>query len=400
MTTLILLSQTLTERGRTQRAEIREFLESIGTADTMHISDVGFYKARMKYDPAAMMVMMKGYLAMELKWTRPKRYHGFRILAIDGSELTLPSNTRTERFATRIRGHADEADMPVQCKMSGLSDCINGLILDLLIDEYDHDEREHAERLTEAIPDEDRKDALITFDRGYFSFRLAFHLEDLGLNYLFRLNSYALKGFQKDMKPGDGKIIEAKMSRENLDVHRRKGKDMGTFGNRVLKARLVCIRVGNTIEFLLTNLDGNRMSRTCLKRLYHMRWDVETAFRTLKEDLKMNEYSGRRETLILQDIYCAAWILDITRLFVRSLGYRHKPTRKQKTGINFSNAIGMVKTKLAKALFHPVPEERAKAARLMREEIPRYVCPIRPGRSYSRDHACKNKSRMSYRSNY
>lgn len=184
VSTLQIVMQTLTQRGKTQRCEIRELSKSLGKNWVKDITDVGFYKARMKFNPNAMKAIADAYLDEELKRNEPKKYRGFRIYAIDGSELLLPSNTKKERFATGTSGNAPSENMPVMCKLSALSDCLNNIVMDFRIDEYNHNEIDHAQSLERSISDNMRKDALLLFDRGYFSFSHAFTLEELGIHYL------------------------------------------------------------------------------------------------------------------------------------------------------------------------------------------------------------------------
>lgn len=400
VSTLQIVMQTLTQRGKTQRCEIRELSKSLGKNWVKDITDVGFYKARMKFNPSAMKAIADAYLDEELKRNEPKKYRGFRIYAIDGSELLLPSNTKKERFATGTSGNAPSENMPVMCKLSALSDCLNNIVMDFRIDEYNHNERDHAQSLERSISDDMRKDALLLFDRGYFSFSHAFTLEELGIHYLFRLNSYSLKSFQEGMNPGEEKNIETSVSKNLIGVHMRKGRNLNSLEGRLLKARMVCIKIEDTTEFLLTDLDASMMPVSCMAKLYHMRWDIETAFRILKENLNMNEYSGRREKLIEQDICCAVWMHNIVSLYMKAMENKRQMKSARGTKLNRSNAIGVFKTYLITALFHSYSRERYKAAKTIPKEILKHVCLIRVGRNFSRDHACKNKSRMSYRSNY
>lgn len=62
----LLLIQMLAQHGVTQRKEIRILLEDSGMTD-IEISDVGFYKARMKYNPEAVNSMLNTFIDDELK---------------------------------------------------------------------------------------------------------------------------------------------------------------------------------------------------------------------------------------------------------------------------------------------------------------------------------------------
>ena len=65
VSTLQIVMQTLTQRGKTQRCEIRELSKSLGKNWVKDITDVGFYKARMKFNPNAMKAIADAYLDEE-----------------------------------------------------------------------------------------------------------------------------------------------------------------------------------------------------------------------------------------------------------------------------------------------------------------------------------------------
>ena len=125
VSTLQIVMQTLTQRGKTQRCEIRELSKSLGKNWVKDITDVGFYKARMKFNPNAMKAIADAYLDEELKRNEPKKYRGFRIYAIDGSEILLPSNTKKERFATGTSCRVPNYFIKVfaNCFMKKSADC-------------------------------------------------------------------------------------------------------------------------------------------------------------------------------------------------------------------------------------------------------------------------------------
>ena len=66
---------------------------------------------------------------------------------------------------------------------------------------------------------------------------------------------------------------------------------------------VVRIKIGEErYESLVTNLPSNEFSTADLKKLYHLRWGIETAFRELKYTLGMNWFHAKKKELIKQEI--------------------------------------------------------------------------------------------------
>ncbi|MGC8035616.1 transposase, partial [Salmonella enterica] len=58
-----------------------------------------------------------------------------------------------------------------------------------------------------------------------------------------------------------------------------------------------------TTEVLFTNLSKEEFSADDLKRLYHMRWGIETAFDQLKYALGAASVHSKNSELIIQELY-------------------------------------------------------------------------------------------------
>jgi hypothetical protein len=113
-------------------------------------------------------------------------WHGYRVSAIDGSKIQLPSDSKLrEVFGTAGRG-----ETAVTAQSSCLYDVLNGFIIDARIAPMSTDERslamQHVDHLAN-LPS--FKKELVIFDRGYPSFELLSHCEEKHISYLMRLRS-------------------------------------------------------------------------------------------------------------------------------------------------------------------------------------------------------------------
>lgn len=401
ITPLMLTCQMLNQKGRTQRYEIKNIMDNLGINE--EISDVGFYKARMKYDPNALRLMHRDFLIQEYdsRKNQLQTYKNYFVLAIDGSDVILPSDIKSEKIsAARYKGNAEVENMPVQCKISALCDVLNKLVLAIEIDEYKHDERDHAISLIKRIPKEYLEKVIIIFDRGYFSYILMDLLDELKIKYVMRLSHSALKIYQAKVEKNKVEHMDIKVTKASSNNFRDQPELREKIMSKTYSLRIAHIDAETIKEYLLTNLDSDEANIDSLKHLYHLRWGIETGYRDFKSNLKLEEFSGKKERLVIQDIYATMWFYNILSFFLMDEKIDKQKKYKYDMTINRNAAIGTLKNSFIIALFHPNESIRAKYIDIIDKNLSKYLVPSRPNRKYSREHKPKNHSKMSYRSNY
>ena len=90
-----LLLQMFAQKGKTQFAELVDYYRDIDKP--LDISIVGFYKARMNFNPEAIKLMSNDFIYQhydKYKETLVK-LNGYYVTAIDGSDFILPSSSVT-----------------------------------------------------------------------------------------------------------------------------------------------------------------------------------------------------------------------------------------------------------------------------------------------------------------
>jgi len=362
----------------------------------------------MKYNPNAIKLMMKDYLSMiyENDDESLVKLNGYIVTAIDGSNFILPS---TEENAEKYGVHNREgAEGPVMGQLSLVYDCINKLVIDTCIGEYKHSEQAFAAHHLHELKETLRQPTITTFDRGYFSMRLVDQMMDDGQKFVMRMDNQKLKRYSNQVASGEDKTFEVTFNRAQTSWHRNdrrfRTKLMSTtYPLRFVKIPLIKAETGEAYdEVLLTNLTPEEFSLDGLKELYHLRWEIETAYNVLKNRMKLEEFSGIKERLILQDIYCCVWLYNLTMLqIIEGNEATEIPQDRYKYEMkrNISIAIGVVKTYFIKALMSPTQKERRASMKQMNALILKHLVPIRPNRSTKRK-ASVNKSRRSYRYTY
>lgn len=405
-----LILQMFANKGRTQLSELMDFYKDIDKE--LDVSTVAFYNARMKFNPYALKVMLKDFMS-DIYDKEDKSFvklNGYYITAIDGSSFYLPS---TEENAAKygratIGDNTDENNCPVMGRLSLLYDCVNKCIFDVEVGEYMHSEVDFASKHLKNLKEMIKKPTITIFDRGYFSIKLLDQMVDNNQKFLFRLSKTALKKYVNLVNDGEDKTFEVIFNTVQTNRYKNdnsfRQKIMNTKYNlRIAKVPIVDPTTQKiTYEILLTNLAEDEFDIEALKELYHLRWNIETAYNILKNKMKLEEFSGYRETLILQDIFTSIWIYNITMIRIIELNEKNEIPRdryKYEMRRNINISIGIIKTYFIKSLLLTGTKESTEYFNTYTELINKYLVPIRQNRHNKRGNT-KNKSRMSYRYSY
>ena len=251
-------------------------------------------------------------------------WKGHRLFAVDGSKLNLPRALLRAGYAT---------PSPAAHYPQGLLSCLYQLRTRLPFDCELHahgNERRAALRHFSALAAGD----IVVYDRGYYSFQLLRAHLRRGLHSVFRL--------QRNANPVFDAFIAADCAERTVDV----APPRGTPGPPC-RVRLVRYTAGGTTFFLATTLlDRKRYRRQDLAKLYHARWGIEEYYKTAKKDLRLEQFRGRSERLVKQELYANCTLIALTRLFAnRSEGdARAAPDGHGRPGqqANFRHALHTV----------------------------------------------------------
>jgi hypothetical protein len=151
-----------------------------------------------------------------------------------------------------------------------------------------------------------------------------------------------------------------------------------------LSFRIVRFKVKDTTEVIMTNLPKDKFPSAEIKKLYGMRWGIETSFRDLKYTIGLNYYHAIKADSILQEIYSRMVLYNFCQLIAGHAKVKPSPKgRKYAYKINFSNAVLVCRNFLKKLV---------KAGKVI-DNIEKNILPIRDGRDEPRG---KNPRREVY----
>lgn len=282
---IVLLLNFLT---RTMQIELDDFFANVLDAGTDSVTKQAFFKARKNILPDAFRELFLMTRDMVLSKNKIKRHKGYRILAIDGSELTLQRTRDNQEIFAQGNGSAKNK---TNAEISLLYDVISGYVIDAQIGSIGVNERDYAKKnLSYFSSICDEKDIII-FDRGYPSRDMIAVLTGMGCKYLMRLPDSSFKGV-KENPSNDFRITVSTKT--------------DTYSVRVVR---VILKSGE-VETLITNLSEDEFSTGDFLDLYFLRWGIETTYDTLKNKLLIEKFAGRSPVAVLQEYYAMMFVLN------------------------------------------------------------------------------------------
>jgi hypothetical protein len=326
-------------------------------------SKQAFSATRARIDPAAFRELFEMVDHELFAKNAIKRFKGYRLFAIDGTELRVPQSAQIREKFTSARG----SRLP-HARASFFYDVISGFILDACFDSIKVDERTMAKHHIETMRENLNEKDIIICDRGYPSKELFALLADLGLNFVMRLQ----KSFSVEIDNAMEKDFDWHMEYE--------GKEY-TF--RVVKLT----RPDGTESVLVTNISQEVLSAEDLEEIYSLRWSIETRFATLKVRLEAERISGKTIDSLLQDFYARLYLMNIeaaVKLETDALIAQQDAAKPCKYPRKTNEAVlfGLLRGKIAEMLLHPSREAAILADIIQRAS--KATIYIRPGRSYPR----------------
>ena len=364
----------LSYKNSTQSA-LRRYFASIDKP--ISVKQQSFSEARAKINVSAFTTLFKVTVDVMVEDCH-KNWHNYLVYAIDGSKIALPSD---KKLLKHYGGQGRNAASPT-AQGSILYDVLNDVVIDASITPISADERllakAHIDSLKGYAPGEKK---LIIFDRGYPSFELIEKIESEGLHYLMRVREkFSLE-------------IDAQTETDGSATLRKDGKTIHT---RVIKLKL---DNGET-ETLVTNITDKRLGKLAFKKLYFMRWSVETKYDIVKNKLHVENFTSRTVEGIKQDFYAAMYLTNVAAAAAIDAQSEIDNARKHKNNTykykaNMNELIGVLKDRFVQAMTLDDTSKQSDAIQSIIDEIKRSVIPIRTDRSVTRN-PCPRKSKFHH----
>lgn len=395
-----MISSILAFRGGTLNREIMDFFG----LDPLVGTSSAFVQQRAKILPEAFAFLFRYFTN---KIDENKSYNGLRLLAVDGSDLQIAANSNDpDSYFQGTNGQKDYNLLHT----NAMYDLLQHTYIDAVVQKRRYWDEVGA--LVDMVDRSDLNKVLLLADRGYESYNALAHIQEKGWHFLIRIRDSSTGitsgltlpdedeydiSFHLNLTRRQTNCIKKLLEDRNryrfipstcrfdyLPQNSRKHDPAVFYG---LSFRIVRFPLSDTTyETIITNLNTDKFPLAEIKRLYAMRWGIETSFRDLKHTLGLLHLHAKKVEFILQEIFAKLTMYNFCELITQSVIVQQKQ-KKYAYKVNFSDAVHICFEFFLKNVPPPIVE-----AMLMK-----YISPIRPGRKDTRKQTQKTAVSFTYR---
>lgn len=356
-----------------------------------------FVQQREKILPEALEFLFHKFTSSSVN---PKYYEGYRMFAVDGSDLSIahnPNDTENHFVAT------ENAKGYNLLHLNAMYDLLSRVYVDAIVQPGRKENEFQA--LTDMVDRSDIKEKTILLaDRGYESYNVFEHIVKKGWNYVIRVKDINSNGISSGLILPKKKefdvnysILLTRRHTNEIKAHPEKYKFMpanqkfdylpvGDKGNYIINFRVVRFAISeDSYEVIITNLPENEFPAEKIKEMYHMRWGIETSFRELKYAIGLTSFHSKKTAYIIQEIFARLTIYNFCEIITTHVVVQ-KEDRKYGYQVNFTIAISIC--------LHYFRCRDAVSPPNVEALIQKNILPVRNGRKDPRK--VKTKSAVSF----
>ena len=276
-----------------------------------------FCEARKKLDAQAFYDLNQKILAAYAPHHTQEAHNlwqGHRLFAVDGTKINLPRNLVKSGY----RVPSNNAHYP-----QGLVSCLYALKPKLPMDfelVTHNNERLCAQKHLHTL----EKDDVVVYDRGYFSYALLHQHMNLGIHGVFRLQEHSFAVIKAFWASGEtDRVVTIHLEGQTKDRIEKSHPDLEI---HPIFLRLLKYTIGNDIFCLGTTLvDTERYPISLFPDVYHARWGLEEFFKTSKRLIQVEDFHGKSERGVKQELYAHFALLSMNRIFANQVEAEHNP---------------------------------------------------------------------------
>ncbi len=336
-----------------------------------------FCKARMKMDEVIFKKLNTEIIRIYESDREDHRWQGHRLFAVDGSKINLPKELEKYSFKKPFAG----AHYP-----HGLVSCLYQLKSEI---PYDFELASHLDERTLALNHLHmlKKDDIVVYDRGYFSYPMLHAHHQKEIHAVFRLQSNSFKvidEFINNSTETDRTVIiepDRRRQREILSKHPE-------LPFIPLQLRLIKYVVADITYIIGTTLtDAQRYQTSLFSDLYHSRWGIEELYKISKVLIDVEDFHAKTERGVKQELFAHFVIITLGKIFLNQTNdvlLLNKPSDSpKKIKANQKNCFIAIARNLEALILNPVNQVK-EVISLIGHTISRCYQYVRPNRSYLR----------------
>lgn len=315
----------------------------------------------------------------------PTLYKGYRLLAIDGSDLSLPYNPKEDN----VIGNNHSSTLHLNAAFDvGSKQFVDAIVQKGLKENECGAACELVDGLSERYP------VIIMADRGYESYNLFAHIEERLFDYVIRVKDVQSNGILSGLDLPETEtfditkqIVITRHSTGPAAVNPKKYKyfskqsrfdfiENSKSPDYEMSIRFVRFKITeDTYESIATSLPEELFSAEDLKEIYSQRWGIETGFREVKYILGLRAVHSKQENSILQEIYARLIMYNFSMCITTKTPPKEKNLKYQ-LQVNFTQAT--------KICLHFFKYRGLEPPYDIETTIQRFLLPIRPNRQRQR----------------
>ena len=295
------------------------------------------------------------------------KYKGRIVSAIDGTQVKLPYTEKLKEYF----GTSGQGGKAVTGRCSIKYDVLGDVIMDACFDPFKFGERAQATEMLSRRTVWNSAKELIIFDRGYYSREMVkILLERPNTEFLMRIPTQ--------------RILAADALKLGSHIIKLELADGTEADIRVIKFELA----SGEVETLITNCYTKSWKTEDFKKLYFLRWPVETKYDIVKNKIALENFSGSTVNTVYQDVYVSLYMTNIVATAKAEADHKISQERSSKNNkfqyqANVNDIIGSFKDRFILACINGKDSGSDTLTDIL-NEIVHSVVPIRPDRSIER----------------
>lgn len=327
--------------GNSLKYELMEYF----AYDAQTATSSAFVQQREKILPEALEYLFHSFTSSSVN---PKYYNGFRILAIDGSDVNIAYDPKdAENHIVKVENTKGYNIL----HLNAMYDLCSRVYVDSIVQPGRKENEVQA--LIDMVDRSDIKEQTIVIaDRGYESYNVFEHIAKKGWYYVIRVKDIKSTGITSGLSLPNQKEFDVEQSVLLTRKHRTSKKyrfmaakqnfdylPVGDKGIYPMNFRVVRFAISeNNYEVIITNLPEDKFPAYKLKEIYHMRWGIETSFRELKYAIGLTSFHSKKATYIIQEIFARLTMYNFCEIITTHVVIQQKD-RKYSYQVNFTIAI-------------------------------------------------------------
>lgn len=368
---------TMNSGGGTMSKELLDYFDF--DVNTPSVS--AYTQQRSKVLPEVFEFLFNSFTQENMSSTN--NYNGYRLIACDGSNLTIATNPNDAQTAYKSNQFGTITN---HLHLNAFYDVLNRIYLDAVLQTAS--EYQEYRACINMMERSSLNKAILIADRGYENYNVMAHAINKGWKFVIRIKDKNSNGIASGLNLPKTDIFDIDVSmtftrqqtkmtkmagykfmptNQTFDYLPLKSKDTYTMSFRITRFSIA----DDSYEMLVTNLDRSEFSTNDLKEIYHLRWGIETSFRELKYSIGLTSFHARKAEYIKQEVFARLLLYNYCELITTHVVQQMQNKDKTKQ-VNFTIAIYICREYLRQKRNLSPPD--------VIKLIEKHILPVRPGR--------------------